>query len=132
MILHRKRITPHIKEQSRQCTKSIEKIRFLKPLRFPVIQNRHEAICHHDHHRIDSAVRTGRQDGYGKRKDHEKLSVSRLLVPGPQPVHNEIVVIESGEGQEMGPAASIDQHLPFIQAEHQRHQDSKPDGPHLP
>ena len=79
---------------------------------------------------LDSVTFGGKPIGEEKKKP-EAVSMAKVdETEKSSTVHDEIVVIESGEGQKMRPAASIDQHLPFIQAEHQRHQDSKPDGPY--
>ena len=49
------------------------------------------------------------------------VSMKPLLRQG-----KDLMIIEAGKGKEMRPAASICQHLPFIQAEHDHHKGDKP------
>ncbi len=82
--------------------------------------------CQYHNNCIDGAVGTGCPQYDQPWKQHKYRFVPFSLLSPVISVEKDLVIIKAGKGKEMGPAASICQHLPFVQTEHNDHEGDKP------
>ena len=116
MFFYCKGIAENVKEQRDQCADKKDHILFSF---FSCIHKCCRTGCQYHNNCIDGAVGTGCPQ-------YDAKGISFLLLSRPHPVKNQFMVIKTGKGKKVGPAASICQHLPFVQTEHNDHEGDKP------
>ena len=123
MFFYCKGIAEYIKEQWYKSTEKKCNIFFSPGI---ISQQCCRTGCQYHNNCIDGAVGTGCPQYDQPWKQHKYRFVPFSLLSPVIAVKKNLVIEKAGKGKEMGPAASICQHLPFVQTEHNDHEGDKP------